>query len=75
MGLNVGRDQEYFRCVCPGQVANVTNNISRFPITKEAAALEVGNAEVVEGLISQPQGLIQVFSDLKPDSTTPTLAI
>lgn len=54
-----------------GIFANVTN-ISRFPITKEAAASEVGNAEVVEGLISQQQGLIQVFSDLEPDSTTPS---
>lgn len=54
-----------------GIIANVTN-ISRFPITKEAAASEVGNAEVVEGLIAQQQGLIQVFSDLEPDSTTPS---
>ena len=54
-----------------GMLANVTN-ISRFPITKEAAASEVGNAEVVEGLIAQQQGLIQVFSDLEPDSTTPS---
>jgi HlyD family secretion protein len=55
-----------------GIVANVTN-ISRFPITKEAAASEVGNAEVVEGLISQQKdGLIQVFSDLEIDSNTPS---
>ncbi|MEH2002626.1 MAG: NHLP bacteriocin system secretion protein [Nostoc sp.] len=55
-----------------GIVANVTN-ISRFPITKEAAASEVGNAEVVEGLVSeQKEGLIQVFSDLKIDSSTPS---
>ena len=53
-----------------GIVANVTN-ISRFPITKEAAASEVGNAEVVEGLVSQQkEGLIQVFSDLEIDSRT-----
>lgn len=53
-----------------GIVANVTN-ISRFPITKEAAASEVGNAEVVEGLVSiQKEGLIQVFSDLEIDSRT-----
>ncbi|MHC0068510.1 NHLP bacteriocin system secretion protein [Nostoc sp. UIC 10890] len=55
-----------------GIVANVTN-ISRFPITKEAAASEVGNAEVVEGLVSQQkEGLIQVFSDLEIDSNTPS---
>ncbi|MFS0519412.1 NHLP bacteriocin system secretion protein [Nostoc sp. UIC 10607] len=55
-----------------GIVANVTN-ISRFPITKEAAASEVGNAEVVEGLVSQQKdGLIQIFSDLEIDSSTPS---
>ncbi|RCJ26664.1 NHLP bacteriocin system secretion protein [Nostoc sp. ATCC 43529] len=54
-----------------GIVGNVTS-ISRFPITKEAAANEVGNAEVVEGLVSQQQGLIQVFSDIEPDATTPS---
>ncbi|MBE8991625.1 NHLP bacteriocin system secretion protein [Nostoc sp. LEGE 12450] len=55
-----------------GIVANVTN-ISRFPITKEAAASEVGNAEVVEGLVSeQKDGLIQIFSDLEIDSSTPS---
>ncbi|MFW9264549.1 NHLP bacteriocin system secretion protein [Nostoc sp. CALU 546] len=55
-----------------GIIANVTN-ISRFPITKEAAASEVGNAEVVEGLVSQQKdGLIQIFSDLEIDSSTPS---
>ncbi|MBD2564691.1 MULTISPECIES: NHLP bacteriocin system secretion protein [Nostoc] len=55
-----------------GIVANVTN-ISRFPITKEAAASEVGNAEVVEGLVSQQKdGLIQIFSDLEIDPSTPS---
>ncbi|ACC85199.1 NHLP bacteriocin system secretion protein [Nostoc punctiforme] len=55
-----------------GIVANVTS-ISRFPITKEAAASEVGNAEVVEGLVSQQKdGLIQVFSDLEINSSTPS---
>ncbi|MBW4428466.1 MAG: NHLP bacteriocin system secretion protein [Nostoc desertorum CM1-VF14] len=55
-----------------GIVGNVTN-ISRFPITKEAAASEVGNSEVVEALISEKQeGLIQVFSDLYLDSNTPS---
>jgi HlyD family secretion protein len=55
-----------------GIVGNVTT-ISRFPITKEAAANEVGNSEVVESLVSQQQGgLIQVFSDLELDSKTPS---
>lgn len=54
-----------------GIVGNVTN-ISRFPITKEAAANEVGNSEVLEGLVSQQQGLIQVFSDLDLDTNTPS---
>ena len=55
-----------------GIMGNVTI-ISRFPITKEAAASEVGNLEVVEGLLSEKQeGLIQVFSDLEPDSSTPS---
>ena len=55
-----------------GIVGNITS-ISRFPISKESAAAEVGNAEVVEGLLSQQkEGLIQVFSDLELDSTTPS---
>jgi HlyD family secretion protein len=54
-----------------GIVGNVTS-ISRFPITKEAAANEVGNSEVLEGLLSQQQGLIQVFSDLDLDTNTPS---
>ncbi|MGJ5676694.1 MAG: NHLP bacteriocin system secretion protein [Nostochopsis sp.] len=55
-----------------GIVGNVTS-ISRFPITKEAAASEVGNSEIVAGLVAEKQeGLIQVFSDLQPDSSTPS---
>jgi HlyD family secretion protein len=54
-----------------GIVGNVTS-ISRFPITKEAAANEVGNSEVLEGLVSQQQGLIQVFSHLELDANTPS---
>lgn len=55
-----------------GILGNVTT-ISRFPITKEAAANEVGNSEVLEALISEKQGgLIQVFSDLELDSQTPS---
>jgi HlyD family secretion protein len=55
-----------------GILGNVTN-ISGFPITKEAAASVVGNPEVVQGLVSQQQdGLMQVYSDLDRDSTTPS---
>ena len=55
-----------------GILGNVTT-ISGFPITKEAAASVVGNAEVVQGLVSQQQdGLMQVYSDLNLDSTTPS---
>ena len=54
-----------------GGIVGIVTSISRFPITKEAAANEVGNPEVVEGLVSQKQeGLMQVFADLKTDSTT-----
>ncbi|MBR8836655.1 MAG: NHLP bacteriocin system secretion protein [Stigonema ocellatum SAG 48.90 = DSM 106950] len=54
-----------------GMVGTVTT-ISRFPITKEAAASEVGNLEVVESLVSKQQGLIQVLSDLDLDANTPS---
>lgn len=55
-----------------GILGNVTN-VSGFPISKEAAASVVGNPEVVEGLVAQKQdGLIQVYGDLKLDSTTPS---
>ncbi|KYC40650.1 NHLP bacteriocin system secretion protein [Scytonema hofmannii PCC 7110] len=53
-----------------GGIVGTVTSISRFPITKEAAANEVGNPEVVEGLISQKQeGLMQVFAELQTDST------
>jgi HlyD family secretion protein len=55
-----------------GIVGNVTT-VSQFPITKEGATSIVGNSELVEGLISKNQeGVMQVFADLKVDSTTPT---
>ncbi|NMG07813.1 NHLP bacteriocin system secretion protein [Brasilonema sp. UFV-L1] len=53
-----------------GGIVGTVTSISRFPITKEAAANEVGNSEVVEGLVSQKQeGLMQVFAELQTDST------
>jgi HlyD family secretion protein len=54
-----------------GGIVGTVTSISRFPITKEAAAIEVGNPEVVEGLVFEKQkGVMQVFSDLELDSTT-----
>jgi HlyD family secretion protein len=53
-----------------GIVGNV-NQISAFPITKEAAANVVGNPEVIEGLVAQKQaGLIQVSATLQADGNT-----
>ncbi|ACC84961.1 NHLP bacteriocin system secretion protein [Nostoc punctiforme] len=55
-----------------GIVGNI-NDVSPFPITKEAAASLVGNPELVEGLVSQKQeGFLQVFAELEQDSTTPS---
>ncbi|MEH1840692.1 MAG: NHLP bacteriocin system secretion protein [Nostoc sp.] len=55
-----------------GIVGNVTS-LSKFPITKEAAASEVGNSEVVESLVSEKQeAVIQVLSNLELDSSTPS---
>jgi HlyD family secretion protein len=54
-----------------GGIVGTITTVSAFPITKEAAANVVGNPEVVAGLASDKQeGLMQVFADLKLDSTT-----
>jgi HlyD family secretion protein len=54
-----------------GGIVGTIKTVSAFPITKEAAANVVGNPEVVAGLASDKQeGLMQVFADLKRDSTT-----
>jgi HlyD family secretion protein len=54
-----------------GGIVGTVTNVSRFPITKEAAANVVGNPEVVEGLVSnKQQGLMQVFASLESDPTT-----
>jgi HlyD family secretion protein len=56
-----------------GGIMGKVSKVSQFPITKEAAASEVGNADVVESLVSQRQeGLMQVFADLELDATTPS---
>ncbi|ODH02077.1 NHLP bacteriocin system secretion protein [Nostoc sp. KVJ20] len=54
-----------------GGIVGKVTSISNFPISKEAAINEVGNPEIVEGLVSQKQeGLIQIFSDIEQDSQT-----
>jgi HlyD family secretion protein len=54
-----------------GGVVGTITSISSFPITQDAAASVVGNPEVVQGLVSDKQeGVIQVFAELKPDTTT-----
>ena len=56
-----------------GGIVGTITAVSPFPITKEGAVSMVGNSEVVEGLVSQKQeGVIQVFANLEPDSTTPS---
>jgi HlyD family secretion protein len=56
-----------------GGIVGTITSVSPFPITKEGAASVIGNSEVVEGLVSQKQeGVMQVFADLKLDSTTPS---
>lgn len=55
-----------------GGIVGTVTNVSQFPITKEGAASAIGNPEIVEGLVSQNQGVIQVFADLEQSSTTPT---
>jgi HlyD family secretion protein len=54
-----------------GGIIGDVNQISAFPMTKEAAANVVGNPEVIEGLVSQKQaGLIQVSAKLQMDAAT-----
>ncbi len=54
-----------------GGIVGTITTVSPFPITREAAASVVGNSEVVTGLVGEKQeGVMQVFADLKQDSTT-----
>ena len=54
-----------------GGILSTVTDVSAFPISKEGAINRVGNAEVVEGLVSQKQeGLMEVEADLKLDTTT-----
>lgn len=52
-----------------GGIKGTVTDVSAFPITKEGVALSVGNAQVVESLVTQvPQ--LKVVAQLKPDSET-----
>ena len=54
-----------------GGIVGTVTSVSPFPITKEAAMNLIGNPEIVAGLVSNKQeGVMQVFSELEPDSTT-----
>lgn len=52
-----------------GGIKGTVTDVSAFPITKEGVAVSVGNAQVVENLVTQvPQ--LEVVAQLKPDSST-----
>ena len=54
-----------------GGIVGTVTSVSAFPITKEAATNLIGNPEIVAGLVSNKQdGVMQVFAELEPDSTT-----
>jgi HlyD family secretion protein len=56
-----------------GGIVGTITQVSSFPITREAAANVVGNAEVVSSLVAHNQeGLIQVASALQIDPATHT---
>jgi len=52
-----------------GGIKGTVTSVSVFPITKEGAALSVGNADLVESLVAKgPQ--LEVVAKLKPDTST-----
>jgi len=53
-----------------GGILGSVESVSSFPITREGAAAEIGNSEVVEGLAGQQGSLMQVTSQLEPDANT-----
>jgi HlyD family secretion protein len=53
-----------------GGILGTVETVSSFPITREGAAAEIGNPEVVEGLTGQQGSLMQVTSELEPDAST-----
>ncbi|NEP00117.1 MAG: NHLP bacteriocin system secretion protein [Symploca sp. SIO2E9] len=55
-----------------GGIVGTVTSVSAFPVTKQGATSLVGNAEVVEGLISQGKAMIEVRGQLQLDSSTPS---
>jgi HlyD family secretion protein len=55
-----------------GGVVGKVIEVSRFPITSETVAHEIGNAELAETLSKKREGLIQVSAELALDPATPT---
>ncbi|MBW4644995.1 MAG: NHLP bacteriocin system secretion protein [Goleter apudmare HA4340-LM2] len=54
-----------------GGIVGTVNNVSPFPVTKEAAASLVGNPDIVNSLVtSEPQ--IQILAELQPNKNTPS---
>jgi len=52
-----------------GGIKGTVTSVSVFPITKEGAALSVGNADLVESMVAKgPQ--LEVVAKLKPDTST-----
>jgi HlyD family secretion protein len=55
-----------------GGVVGKVTEVSRFPITSETVAHEIGNAELAETLSKKREGLIQVSAELALDPATPS---
>ncbi|MBE9138845.1 NHLP bacteriocin system secretion protein [Nodosilinea sp. LEGE 07088] len=53
-----------------GGIIGTVESVSSFPITREGAAAEVGNPEVIDGLTGQQGSLMQVTSELEADANT-----
>ncbi len=55
-----------------GGIVGTVTKVSAFPITKQGAASLVGNAEVVEEIVSKVGSVIAVQAQLQLDSSTPS---
>ena len=55
-----------------GGIIGTVTQVSAFPMTKEGATTLVGNAELVEDLISKVGPVIEVQAQLQTDSSTPS---
>lgn len=54
-----------------GGIVGTVISVSEFPVTKQGAASTIGNAEVVESLMSQSkESQIEVWAQLKPNSAS-----